>query len=60
VKPAELVYWQMHFDGSKMIDGSGAGMVLKSPKGDRLQYMLQIHFTTTNNVAKYEALLHGL
>ena len=50
----------MYFDGSKLIDGSGAGVVLVSPKGDKLQYVLQIHFTATNNVAEYEALLHGL
>ena len=50
----------MYFDGSKLIDGSGAGVVLWSPKGDRLQYVLQIHFTATNNVAEYEALLHSL
>jgi ribonuclease HI len=50
----------MYFDGSKMINGSGAGVVLESPKGDLLQYVLQIHFTATNNVAEYEALLHGL
>src|SRR5664279_2232251 len=50
----------MHFDGSKLLGGSGAGVVLTSPKGDKLYYVLQIHFTTTNNVAEYEALLHGL
>jgi ribonuclease HI len=30
----------------------------KSPKGDDLIYVLQIHFP--NNIAEYEALLHGL
>ena len=50
----------MHFDGSKMLKGSGAGVVLRTPKGDKLCYVLQIHFTATNNVAEYEALLHGL
>ena len=35
-------------------------MVLKSPQGDKIFYVLQIHFTTTNNIAKYEALLHGI
>ena len=50
----------MHFDGSKMKEGSGAGVVLKSPKGDKLSYVLRIHFNVTNNVAEYEALLHGL
>ena len=56
----ESQYWIMHFDDSKMKEGSRAGMVLKSPKGDKLSYVLQIHFNATNNVAEYEALLHGL
>ena len=47
----ESEYWIMHFDGSKMKKGSGAGVVLKSPKGDTLSYVLQIHFNATNNIA---------
>ena len=50
----------MHFDGSKMRTGLGAGIVLTSPKGDKLRYVLQIHFAASNNVAEYEALIHGL
>jgi hypothetical protein len=50
----------MHFDGSKLLHGSGAGVTLKSPKGDELSYVLQNHFPTTNNIAEYEALLHRL
>src|SRR3954464_9088779 len=50
----------MHFDGSKMKNGLGAGIVLTSPKGDQLHYVLQIHFTASNNVAEYEALVHGI
>ncbi|KAK1668084.1 hypothetical protein QYE76_056243 [Lolium multiflorum] len=50
----------MHFDGSKQHQGSGAGVTLKSPTGEELQYVLQIHFEATNNMAEYEALLHGL
>jgi ribonuclease HI len=38
----------------------GAGVFLTSPKGDKLQYMLQMHFRASNNIAKYEALVHGL
>jgi ribonuclease HI len=53
-------HWVMHFDGSKLLHGSGAGVTLKSPKGDELSYVLQIHFPTTNNIVEYEALLHGL
>ena len=53
-------YWVMHFDGSKTKDGLGAGIVLTSPKKNQLRYVLQIHFRASNNVAEYEALVHGL
>ncbi|KAK1645700.1 hypothetical protein QYE76_063505 [Lolium multiflorum] len=43
-----------------MRNGLGAGIVITSPKGDRLDYVLQIHFAASNNVAEYEALIHGL
>jgi ribonuclease HI len=50
----------MHFDGSKLLRGLGAGDVLTSPKGDKLQYVLQMHFRASKNVAEYEALVHEL
>ena len=50
----------MHFDGSKMLAGLGAGVVLTSPTGDTVQCVLQILYTNSNNAVKYEALLHGL
>jgi ribonuclease HI len=53
-------YWRMHFDGSRTKIGLGAGVVLTSPKRDQLRYVLQIHFAASNNVAEYEALVHGL
>ena len=56
----DYTHWRMHFDGSKMRTGLGAGIVLTSPKGDKLRYVLQVHFAASNNVAKYEALIHGL
>jgi ribonuclease HI len=56
----DSTYRRMKFDGSKMHGGLGAGVGLTSPKGDKLHYVLQIHFTASNNVAKYEALVHGL
>ena len=43
-----------------MLNGSGAGVVLVSPRGDKLSYVLQIHFDSSNNEAEYEALLYGL
>src|SRR4051812_39357290 len=43
-----------------MKSGLGAGIVLTSPKGDQLHYVLQIHFAASNYVSEYEALLHGI
>ncbi|KAK1685343.1 hypothetical protein QYE76_046191 [Lolium multiflorum] len=48
--------WVMHFDGSKQHQGSGAGVTLKSPTGEELQYVLQIHLklqTTWQNMRLY-------
>jgi hypothetical protein len=56
----DYTHWRMHFDGSKLLGGLGAGVILTSPKGDKLQYVLQMHFRVSNNVTKYEALVHGL
>jgi ribonuclease HI len=50
----------MYFDGSLKLDGVGAGVLLISPKGEQLKYILQILFKASNNEAEYEALLHGL
>src|SRR6266508_4274141 len=50
----------MYFDGSLKVEGAGAGIVLISPIGERLKYVLQIYFPVSNNAAEYEALLHGL
>jgi ribonuclease HI len=51
----------MYFDRSKRVKGAGAGVVLISPKGDKLKYVLQMSFPqASNNEAEYEALLHGM
>ena len=53
-------YWTIHFDGSTQLEGSGAGVVLTSPRGDKFRYVLRLMFPCTNNAAEYKALLHGL
>jgi ribonuclease HI len=50
----------MHFNGSLKLEGSGAGVLFISPKGEQLKYVFQILFEVSNNEAEYEALLHGL
>jgi hypothetical protein len=51
----------MYFDGSKRVQGTCAGVVLISPHGDKLKYVLRMSFLqASNNEAEYEALLHGM
>jgi ribonuclease HI len=53
--------WTMYFDGSKRIQGAGTGVVLISPQGDKLKYVLRMSFPqASNNEAEYKALLHGI
>ena len=60
-RPAEKIdHWTMYFDGSMKLEGAGAGVLLISPKGEQLKYVLQIMFKAMNNEAEYEAALHGL
>jgi hypothetical protein len=59
--PADINHWTLYFDGSKNLKGAEAGIVLNSPKGDTMRYVLQLQFEPcTNNMAEYEALLHGM
>jgi ribonuclease HI len=53
-------HWVMYFDGSLNLEGVGAGVLLISPMGEQLMYVLQIIWKVSNNEAEYVALLHGL
>jgi ribonuclease HI len=51
----------MYFDRSKRVEGAGVGVVLISPKADKLKYVLRMSFPqASNNEAEYEGLLHGM
>src|SRR4051812_14475772 len=53
--------WKMFIDGSKRKQGALAGVVLISPKGENLRYILQINFEKgSNNEEEYEALMHTM
>ena len=52
--------WVVHVDGSSTLHAGGIGVVLQSPKGDKLKYKVFLHYQTTNNEVEYEALLKGL
>jgi ribonuclease HI len=60
--PAKIEHetWIMYFDGSVMKEGAGVGLVFISPLGVRMEYMVRLHFPTSNNTSEYEALINGL
>jgi hypothetical protein len=39
---ADIKHWTLYFDVSKNLEGAGAGIVLISPKGDTMKYVLQL------------------
>ena len=47
-------------DGSSTLYAGGIGVILKSPKGDKLKYAARLQYQTTKNEAEYEALFKGL
>jgi hypothetical protein len=58
--PIKLETWIMYFDGSVMKEGVGVGLVFVSPLDVRMEYMVRLHFPSSNNVAEYEAVINGL
>jgi len=60
VKTLEIVPWTLFFDGSTCDRGAGIGIVLISPQERKYEFSLPIVATSTNNQAKYQALIKGL
>jgi ribonuclease HI len=56
----QLKLWTMFFDGSLMKTGASVGLLFILPLGKHLRYVLRLHFSASNNVAEYEALVNGL
>ena len=56
----EYPQWSIHKDGSSNKQAGGAGVVLLSIEGDKIECMICLDFPTTNNEAEYEALVAGL
>ncbi|XP_056697934.1 uncharacterized protein [Spinacia oleracea] len=51
---------EVYTDGSSIVNGSGAGVVLIPPTGKIIEYALNFGFKETNNEAKYEAAITGI
>ncbi|GKB34016.1 reverse transcriptase domain-containing protein [Tanacetum coccineum] len=60
LKKDDTESWTLFTDGASSPKGSGAGLVLIGPSGIEYTYALRLTFLSTNNEAKYEALLAGL
>lgn len=52
--------WTVHVDGSSTQHVGGVGIILRSPEGDRLEYVACLQFQKTSNEVEYEALIIGL
>ena len=55
----EAQKWVINVESSSTLYAGGIGVILKSPKGDKLRYIARLKYQTTNNEAEYEALLKG-
>ena len=47
-------------DGALSAIGAGAGIVIVTPEGIRLEHSFRLRFKASNNEAEYEAILVGL
>ena len=56
----DLPIWRLSVDGAANAQGSGAGLILTSPKGIDIEYTLRFGFQASNNEAEYEAVIAGL
>ncbi|XP_057520371.1 uncharacterized protein LOC130800739 [Amaranthus tricolor] len=52
--------WKLYVDGSSTQSASGAGLLIVSSAGVRMERAVRFEFATSNNEAEYEALLMGL
>jgi ribonuclease HI len=53
-------HWIIYFDDALNLEGAGGRVLFISPQGEKLKYVLQIHYKASNNRVEYKALIHGL
>ncbi|KAL0457588.1 UNVERIFIED_CONTAM: hypothetical protein Slati_0386000 [Sesamum latifolium] len=47
--------WLLHVNDSSTTQGSGAGIIIKTPQGENLEFAIKFDFKASNNEAEYEA-----
>ena len=60
MEPVEPSTWKLLVDGSSGEVGFGAGIVLESLEGHKLNCAVRFDFKASNNATEYAALLAGL
>ena len=58
--PTDLPIWKLSVDRATNAQGSGAELILTSPKGIDIEYAFRFGFQTSNNEVEYEAVIAGL
>ena len=53
----EVQLWKVFVDGASSALGAGAGIVIITPEGIRVEHSFRLGFKASNNKAEYEALL---
>ena len=56
----ESLFWKVYVDGAANQRESGVGLIVVSSERIIIEKSLRLGFSTTNNGAKYEALLVGM
>ena len=56
----DLAKWKLFMNRASNQHGYGAGFVLQTPSGKKMEYAICIGFKATNNEFKYKAFLVGL
>ena len=56
----DLPIWRLSVDEAANAQGSGVGLILTSPEGIDIEYMLRFKFRASNNEAEYEAVITRL
>ena len=60
VCPIEVIPWKVFVDGAFKALRAGAGIIVITPEGIKLEHSFRLGFKASNNKVEYEALLAGL
>ena len=58
--PTDLPIWKLSIGGATNAQGSGVGLILTSPEGIDIEYVLRFGFQASNKEVEYEAIIAGL